>query len=309
MTANPIPSHPSPHQILNTLDSLELVGLPEGTTILLLHDGLRWTQRLSKTRTRYRSYLHALSQALATREDVLIVKLPRWGHISQLLRKGVLLTSAEFLLVVQHDLPFERTVDVRSILEFMQDEPGIRHVRFNLRTNLPQGQDAMTTLKAQKVTENRTDFFQQHESQSRYSVPLVRTLAWSDNNFLCPRWYLEKVILGPIGNLRMAPEWAMNGLNRPENHSILGTFIAGTIGDLPVISHTDGRNSSVGAEYQTLVERSYGTRRWVGKVKAPFFFARRALSLIVFRAKIALVARRAQRLWRRPLGPRILADN
>ena len=140
-------------------------------------------------------------------------------------------------------------------------------------------------------------------------MPLVRTLAWSDNNFLCPRWYLEKVILGPIGNLRMAPEWAMNGLNRPENHSILGTFIAGTIGDPPVISHTDGRNSSAGAEYQTLVERSYGTRRWVGKVKAPFFFARRALSLIVFRAKIALVARRAQRSWRRPLGPRILADN
>lgn len=297
ITANPIPSHPSPHQILNTVKSLEFVGLPEGTKIFLLHDGLRWAQRQSKTRIRYTMYLDALSEALASRAEVFIVALPRWGHISQLLRRGATLAEAEFLLVVQHDLPFVRKVDLRSIMEFIRDEPEIRHVRFNLRKNTALGQDAMATFKAQKETEDRSDFFRQYESTSQHAIPLVRTLAWSDNNFVCPRWYLEKVVLGPIGSLRMAPEWAMNHLSRPENHRILGTFVAGSLGDPPVISHTDGRNSSVGADCGETVKRRVRTTRGGAKVIAAFVFAKRALSLIFFQTKIALVSRRAQRVW------------
>ncbi len=304
ITANPIPSHPSSHQILNTLDSLDFLGLPKGTHVFLLHDGLRLTQRLTKVRSVYKSYRDSLSHALASREDVHIVTLSRWGHISQLLRKGVTLTAAEYLLVVQHDLPFVRRVDLASILDFMRHESTIRHVRFNLRKNVPEGQDAMTTRRAGKIVEDRSHFFGQYESDSKHSVPLVATLAWSDNNFLCPRWYLKEIVLAPIGTLRMAPEWAMNGLNSPETHKILGTFVAGKLGDPPVISHTDGRNSSAGdLEEKKHHSRYFKIKSPLASASSPFSFWRRFISLILFRAKISYVSSRAQHLWGRPLGP------
>lgn len=309
ITANPIPSHPSPHQILNTLDSLDFLGLPKGTHVFLLHDGLRWTQRLTKVRSACKSYCDALSHALATRENVHIVILSRWGHISQLLRKGVTLTAAEYLLVVQHDLPFVRKVDLASILDFMRHDRGIRHVRFNLRKNLPEGQDAMTTRRGEKILEDRTHFFGQYESASKYSVPLLKTLAWSDNNFLCPRWYLKEIVLAPIGKLSMAPEWAMNGLSSPATHEILGTFIAGTLGDPPVISHTDGRNSSPGDFEETKQHLRYiKITSILASASSPLSFGRRALSLILFRAKISLFSMKAQRLWGKCIGTKIQCD-
>ena len=214
------------------------------------------------------------------------------------------LTGAEYLLVVQHDLPFMRKVDLASILDFMRHDRGIRHVRFNLRKNLPEGQDAMTTRRGVKILEDRTHFFGQYESDSKYSVPLVKTLAWSDNNFLCPRWYLKEIILAPIGRLKMAPEWAMNGLNSPATHEILGTFVAGRLGDPPVISHTDGRNSSPGDfEEAKHHSRYFKIRRFLASASSPFSFWRRFISLILFRARISYVSRRAQRMWGRALGP------
>ena len=300
VTANPIPSHPSPHHILNTLESLDYLGLPKGTKIFLLHDGLRLGQRLTKLRKNYEAYLKALAHSLGDRKDVHIVTLSRWGHISQLLRKGVSLTSAEYLVVVQHDLPFVRQIDLASILEFMRNDSGVRHVRFNLRKIEPEGQDAMTTFRGKKVVVDRSHFFGPYESASQNSVPLVRTLAWSDNNFVCSHWYLSEIILRPIGRLRMAPEWAMNGLSRPETHEILGTYVAGKYGDSPAIAHTDGRNSSASpSRGKKFPKEGPATSKIFSGARFLFSFGRRVASLLLFRAKVSYVTRRAKRMWRK----------
>ena len=299
ITANPIPTHPSPHLILNTLESLDYLGLPKGTRIFLLHDGIRLGQRLTKLRRNYEAYLKALTRSVGDRRDVHIVTLPRWGHISQLLTKGLSLTAAEHLVVVQHDLPFVREVDLTSILEVMRKDSGVRHVRFNLRKIEPWGQDAMTTFRGKTVVEDRTHFFGPYESTNQNSAPLVSTLAWSDNNFVCPHWYLREIILGPIGGWRIAPEWVMNVASRPETHEILGTFISGKLGDPPVIAHTDGRNSfpDIPSGKKGINERPK-TSRNLSRALFRISFWKRAASLMLFRAKISLVTRRVQRKWR-----------
>ncbi len=100
---------------------------------------------------------------------------------------------------------------------------------------------------------------------------MVRTLAWSDNNYLCSVRYLKCTVLALTGWHRMPPEHVLNPLGREFNHDILGTYIYGKVDEKPTILHLDGRNGGLDSPSKVAVSHDpwwhHGTKhlhdKWV----------------------------------------------
>lgn len=241
--SSPIASNPSTKIIAETLRSFSLLELGGETEIRILLDGLKFHQRFGGTASRYHEYMRNLEEFKIEFPGIRIIPMKKWGHISQTLKRGLTAVTSEFCLVVQHDMPFICRVNISELVEQMKVSAEVKHVRFNLRRNIPEGADAWFTLKSKGLHIDRREFFTEWISKNGGSeVKLVKTLCWSDNNHLCRTSYLKETILRPIGDARIAPEWAMNRLGMIENHKFLGTYVFGSLGDSPVIGHSDGKN-------------------------------------------------------------------
>ena len=287
---NPIPAIPSTAMIEQSIRSLKNLGLPSSTEVLVSFDGLRLGQRFTRTRKKYRQYFDDISSSDWGFPGMKVLQLKRWGHISQVLRKSLKIVAAPYVLIVQHDLTFIRRVDLESVVDLMEKNREVRHVRFNLRSNQPVHQDAFTTTKRQTVRINREAFFADRTSRNGdQEIPLVQTLCWSDNNHLCGREYLEKVILGPIGRFRIAPEWAMNKLNSEANHGTLGTFIYGRTGDAATIRHLDGRGTGAIGHQRRFLRLTLPP--YLGRLRSDMW--RCGLEL-----RLWIISRRATRAWK-----------
>jgi hypothetical protein len=154
-----------------------------------------------------------------------------------------------------------------------------------LRSNHPAGQDAMTTRRGGRVVEDRSFFFQQRFGPPPNPLPLVQTLSWSDNNFVCSTRYLSQTILRPIGAFRVDPEWVFNLLGTEKNHAQLGTYVFGELGSPPAIRHTDGRRAVRNAAAEPT--RIKSEHQFIWRI-------RRATGLLLHRTKVASLSLRAQ---------------
>ncbi|MDA8580182.1 hypothetical protein N9K72_04355 [Pontimonas sp.] len=284
VTTNLIPSAPDTSVIAETLKSLEHLVTEVSYRVLVVGDGLKTSEKLRGSTPRWNAYKKNLESLLLSRTNTSLYFRKNWGHISQTLLFALRHINTEYVLIVQHDLPFIRDLDLDAIIAAMRREPKLKHVRFNLRSNFPDGQDGGTTRNRGRVEEDRQWFFQQHIGPLPDRLPFIRTLSWSDNNFICSAEYLSQTILGPIGASRVAPEWVFNSLGTEENHEVLGTYVFGAVGDPPAIRHTDGRHRG---QSRPLPSTKSANRRI-------FWTIRRAIQLELHRAKINMLHFKAQ---------------
>lgn len=225
------------------MTSLRHLQLPNGTPIVIVQDALRKQIASTDDHLRYQRYLDAMSDYASDHEDVKVLQLKRWGHINGALQRVMRGITTRWVLVVQHDFEFVEDVDLSPVLSMMNHNPDVKHLRFNKNPQTVVDWDA--ALEYRHRVRSRREFVKESVrfGATDNPVPVVRTLAWSDNNYLCSRDYLVNTVFRLTGALRVPPEHVLNPLGTPENHEILGTFIYGRLDGPPVIKHLDGRRS------------------------------------------------------------------
>jgi len=239
ITGSHIPSHPSTAVIDETIESLRFIETKENAETLLAHDGIR-VSLSPRQRENFFDYVQRLSRKYS-RPPYRIALMGSWGHLSQTLLRVVKTVSTEYVLVMQHDLPFIKSVDLDQAMSLMDSHPQVKHLRFNKRRNEPDAWDAVDAKFRKKVIRRDRFFFEQEFRVNGQLVPLVRTLAWTDQNFLCRKSYFDTVVGPLVGRFKCFPERIINPQNSPDTHEILGTYVWGHIGDDPVIRHADGQ--------------------------------------------------------------------
>lgn len=255
VTSSYIPTHPDTGIVEATLESLSLLGVDSGVKVVLSQDGLPVTQSDPHARSAYRDYLQRIqNRPLSIQRPEIIVR-ENWGHLNGTIETGLKAVSTEFVVVVQHDMRFVRSVDLQSLIEVMEKNPEIKHVRFNVNPITEMNWDAEFSHRG--TLYDRRDFLREERFEAPGgSLPLVRTLAWSDNNYLCRVGYLTDRVLPLLRGLRGFPEDAVNPLNTRDHHEVWGTYIWGAWDDPPVIEHLDGRNFGTDTDYDSPPQRT-----------------------------------------------------
>lgn len=165
--------------------------------------------------------------------------LNRWGCLTGVMRYAIGLVETPYVLVVQHDLAFVRHYDIEHLLLTMNSNPGLKHVRFNKRATLPvaadvRGPGRLEIFGAADLVEGSSD--------------VVQTALWSDNNHVASTSYYRSIVFPLIGNHRSFMETCFEPIDSPNRHQVFGTFIAGAMGDPPMITHLDGRRTALSLE-------------------------------------------------------------
>lgn len=237
VTCSPVPSHPSTALLEKTLESVKTYLHGNIVETILAHDALR-INAARRVQEAYQGYLRVLPQVIP---DAKILVAQRWGHTAGLLRMLESQLETDVLLVVQHDMPFVRQIDIGMLGELLQTNPQVRHVRFNLRKNDAKGWDA-TGHNLLGFRSDRENFFCEVSfNTSGGPVSLMKTLSWSENNYITTADYLRGVILPVVGSSRASAETYLNAVSSRTRHNVLGTYVFGGWHHLPVVSHTDGR--------------------------------------------------------------------
>jgi len=222
ITASYIKSHPSTKYISDVIDSLEMINLPEGTRIILAHD--------YKKDANYEKYLRNLENKYSDRKDIIINVRKTKGHLTGNVRDALKHVKTEFILLLQHDLPFVRNVDISRVMEDMKDAPELKHVRFNRRKTTKTAFDDINNL------------FGLEKKQRNYTY--TRTPGWSDQNHIARTDYYDDIVMKECSDGGFM-EGTLQGKNEDENsHKKYGTYIFGGLEHEQMIEHTDGRNSS-----------------------------------------------------------------
>ena len=138
VTCSPVPSHPSTALLERTLESVWHYVRADIAQVILACDAPKPNAN-RKVRETYRDYLRAVPRVIAGAK---ILVAERWGHTAGLLRMVDEHLETDVLLVVQHDMPFVRPINIGILAELLQTDPQVRHVRFNLRENKARGWDA-----------------------------------------------------------------------------------------------------------------------------------------------------------------------
>jgi hypothetical protein len=236
VACHPVSSHPSARMVMQTVESLHnIVGI-EPLNCIISHDGVRLLAR-AKERKKYKEYLKNLASELDTKSSTadrfLIVRKKSRSHLTGNLKNAIKYVKTEFVLVVQHDLMFIKSINLDSYLTLMRLNSNVKHLRFNIRPNTRRGWDA--------GDKDRYDSF----GEVPVKPPICKTLAWSDHNHLTRTDYYKKIVFPLVGPLRTFPESVLNQISSRDTHSIFGTFIAGPLGESAAITHLDGSNSDV----------------------------------------------------------------
>lgn len=234
IAASPVPSHPSTALVSETLESLKNCGIDPLTRVIIAHDAMPPFRRDNDDRLAYEKYLAQLRIQLAGRPNIQVLCRSRWGHLNGNLRSAMQLVDTPFVLVVQHDFPFVRTIDIAALLSAMEQRSGIRHIKFSKRDHTASGWDANTSERLEYLQEIAVP-------TPSGEVRLVRTLGWSDNNHLCRAGYYRDIIFPIAGGLKLGPEEIIDPLVSAQTHDVFGTYIFGGLDDPRSIDHRDGR--------------------------------------------------------------------
>jgi hypothetical protein len=222
ITASFIPSHPSIDLIKETIESLSLLKLPSGTKIILAHD--------AGTDEKYLKYLDNLREYIAPFPHISITIRETHGCLTGNIRNALQLVTSKYILVIQHDLPFVKCdIDIGKVIEDMEENPSLKHVRFNKRQNIKAAWDA------------RNDLFGEQQKQSNYTY--TRTPNWSDNNHLSRLTYYTDIIMKECADGGFMEHRLYRKISNVDIHKKYGTYIFGELNHPAVIKHTNGRKT------------------------------------------------------------------
>lgn len=223
VTCSFIPSHPSIHIIKETLESLSLLGNISNTKIILAHD---YNDNIN-----YHLYLENLREYVKDNSNIEIVVRSTHGHLTGNVRNAISHVTTKYVLVIQHDLPFIEPVDIYKVIEDIEENPQLKHIRFNKRRNILAGFDSI-----------KSEIFGLQRIQKNFIY--TRTPGWSDQNHLCLTSYYNDLILKECkdGNF-MEKTMQYKATRSDYSHDRYGTYIFGPLNHNAMIKHTNGRKS------------------------------------------------------------------
>ena len=225
VTTSPVPSNPSLEMISRVLDSLAR-WLGEDYKVLLVCDGCEGSQQVRRS---YEEYKRRLRRLLSNR----IYEVDKRVHQAGAVSRAFARVDTRFILLLEHDFEMVRPPETREILNALDNHREVKFVRLNKRANREAGWDRVL-IPWQNVGKPR----------------LLRTPCWSANpHFAKTEVYKEQVIPScrdgrPLEDCLMGPPG--NGRDDLERLGPLafqrkwGTFVYGSLRDLPVVNHLDG---------------------------------------------------------------------
>ena len=238
-------SHPEITFVKEVIESLELTGVGHDTPILLSHDkikpGIEGFEEKEKT---YAKYFENLEEYIKTSKfkNIEIVKAPQWGHLTRALKHATSKVTTKYMLVLQHDIHIRREIPVTKMIDLMEKNEYVKHLRFNVRRNHP------TFMWWDGYKGGKCQFAEEEVD----GVKLCFTPAWSDQNHLATKEYYENVVFPDCTNAdgELIYDFMENRLNGlcHHNHERYGTYIYGEYGAPRTSRHSDGRKSSPEAD-------------------------------------------------------------
>lgn len=238
ITASLIPSHPKIKLIQETIESLQLINIPSDTEIILAHD--------YSDNNNYSDYLKNLNEYIKSYSNIKIVKRENHGHLTGNIRNALQYVDSKYILVLQHDLPFIKMIDIQKIIYDMEENNNIKYIRFG-KTKAPTSWDNNNIKKIRffktklKNIRKLDRLYGLQVKQKNYTY--TRTPAWSDQNHLCLTSYYTNIVMKecPDGCFM---ERILHGKNKNEEiHNKYGTYLLGELNNHLIIKHTDGRNT------------------------------------------------------------------
>jgi len=240
ITASPIKSHPSTVHIDKTIDSLELLTYPDDTKIILSHDYPSDGSMMGD----YMEYYRILKDKYKDRNNMVFTMSETHGHLTGNVKNAFNYVDSKYVLLVQHDFPFVRNVNLNDVMSDMDNNYELKHVRFNKRKNICTAGDWLTQDCDTKIFNNFNI-----NGINEY----VSTFCWSDNNHLSPTEYYTEIVLKEcrIGtpmenNLYFKLQKIAHKGDKNEilnSHQKYGTFLYDKLNSDEVIYHTDGRGN------------------------------------------------------------------
>lgn len=220
ITASHDNSHPSIDLIKNTIESLDLANIPNNCKILLAHnydDKIEYIEYLKN--------LHAYIEK-KTNIEIAFRETDSSGKLVGNIKNALQYVNTKFMLLIHHNKPFIQSLDIQKVIEDMEENSNIKHVRFNKRENIRKGFD-------------NSDLFGLQVKQRNYTY--TRTPGWSDQNHLCLTSYYRDVVMKECcdGNTFKVDymEHTLHGRSKDEeSHNIYGTYLFGELNHSPVIS-------------------------------------------------------------------------
>lgn len=221
ITSSIIKSHPSIEFIKYVIESLKYIHMDNDTPIILAHDH-------SKD-NRFTEYITNLKNYISDYKNIQIIIRNSHGHLTGNVRNAFDFINTEYVLIIQHDLPFIRDFEIQKVIEDMKNNPELKHIRFNKRENKKILSDSINDLFGkQLVSKNYT---------------YTRTPSWSDNNHLCRSDYYRDIILSECKNGKPMESYLIKKSKTEDIHNRYGTYLFDEINKPAYIKHIDGRNN------------------------------------------------------------------
>ena len=223
ITASFIKSHPSIDFIKYTIESLGYLNLKEDTPIFLAHD--------YNSSVEYRKYLENLNEYVKDKPFIKIVIRGKHGGLTFNVRNAFNFINTDYVLIIQHDLPFIRNLEIQDIIYDMQNTPELKHIRFNKRSNIKVATDSLNDLFGKQVT-------------CKYNT-YTRTPSWSDNNHISRADYYRDLILKQCKDGGFMEQYLIKRSTNEKIHKIYGTYLFGKLNEPAYITHIDGKNNNI----------------------------------------------------------------
>lgn len=258
--------HPSAALLAEGLLRLRFLNLPRGTPVLIAHDSPRSVdgEWFPRDYLEYLGRVHHMLPRLRTCTGLAVVSMLRVGRsgLASNLAAAVRSVRTPFLLKVEHDHFFTRSVPLRAILDDMRNDPKLQFVRFNRRRNVAIRCDRGDyAAPGDRAAARR--IWGKHVSTS--ATPLrcnyTRTACFSDMNHLARAAYYREIVLPLVTKAQdTMPETTMQP-RIMDNWTRYGTFVFGAPGDPPCLVHADAAMRGHGELVPAIT-------RWVRRVAA-----------------------------------------
>ena len=182
-----------------------------------------------KENEKYNNFIDNLNEKYKNNKNISIIVNEKKGHLTGNIRNSIKHVNTKYILFVQHDLVIVKEINVDKVIDDMEKNSKLKHIRLNKRANQKSGWD-------------NTDLFASEIIKQNYNY--ILTEAWSDqNHFTTKDYYLKNVLSNVEDGTFM--ENVMDNICKG-HHSTFGTYLFGKIDEERYIAHIDGAHTRKG---------------------------------------------------------------